>query len=132
MQNILLVLIFGAAVVLTLLSAWTWSNFAYYVLVALFAGSFILFVVTEYFAQGVWSPKTIFISGLAFVMFHYVVSVQKVTGRKVWEVTSNEDYKTFLIERNMYRGFPKFLYFYPLAFFVIGLPGAIYLKFFAR
>src|SRR5262245_28331667 len=129
MINTLLLTLFGIAITLTLLSAWTRSGYAYYTIVSFFAAGFILDLVRDYLSQGTWDPKAIAINVCVFGFLFYFVTVQKEMGRKVSAVTSGNAYKTFLLENNKYHGFLKFVYHLPIVLIVVGVCVAVYWKF---
>jgi hypothetical protein len=131
MINTLLLLTFGIAIVLTLLSAWIVSSHAYYAIVSLFAAGFVLDLVGDYLSRGAWNLKGIGIDVCVFGFLFYFVTVQKVMGLKVSSVTTGDAYKTFLLENNKYHGFLKFVYYLPFALIVLGVCIAVYWKFLA-
>lgn len=131
MITTLLLVAFGFAIALTLLSAWTRSDYGYYAIVSLFAVGFALDLVGSYISQGRWDPKAIAIDLCVFGALFYFVTVQRVMGRKVSAVASGDAYKTFLVENNKYRGFLKFVYHLPIMLIVVGVCVAVYWKFLA-
>ena len=129
MMNTLLVIVFGLAIALTLLSAWTFSSYGYYAIVVLFAAGFSLDLVGSYLSQGTVDPKTIAIDACIFGVLFYFVTVQKVTGRKVSAVVTGDAYKAFLLENNKFHGFLKFVYRLPIILIAVGVGVAVYWKF---
>jgi hypothetical protein len=114
---------------MTLLSAWTFSSYAYYAIISLFAAGFILDLVGGYLNQGAWDLKGIAIDLCVFGFLFYFVTVQKVMGLKVSAVATGNAYKTFLVENNKYHGFLKFVYHLPVVLIVVGVCVAVYWKF---
>jgi hypothetical protein len=131
MTNVLLVILFGTAIVLTLLSAWTFSRYAYYLLVALFAAGFLVDVVSQYTTSGKWDLTGLAIDLCIFGFLFYFITVQNVMGHKVTAVVTGPQYKDFLVEKNKYHGFLKFVYHLPFVLIVLGVCIAVYWKFLA-
>jgi hypothetical protein len=129
MTNTLLLTVFGAAIVLTLLSAWTFSGYAYYLIIFLYAAGFLVDIVGGYFAKGSWDLKGISIDVCIFGFLLYFVTIQKVTGQKVSSAVSGRTYKAYLIENNRYHGFLKFVSHLPIVLVVGGICIAVYWKF---
>ena len=129
MMNALLIVVFGLAIVLTLISAWTLSSYAYHAIVVLFAAGFILDLIGSYLSRGMVDPKTIAIDACIFGFLFYFVTVQKVTGRKISAVVTGNAYKTFLLENNKYHGFLKFVHHLPIVLIMAGVGVAVYWKF---
>lgn len=129
MITTLLVIVFAIAIALTLFSAWTFSTYAYYAIVSLFAAGFILDVVGSYLTLGTWDASAIAIDLCVFGFLFYFVTVQKVTGRKVSAVVTGRAYKTFLLENNKYHGFLKFMYHLPVLLIVLSVCVAVYWKY---
>jgi hypothetical protein len=129
MATALMLVLFALAIALTLLSAWTFSIYAYRVIVLLFASGFLLDLASEYLHQGTWNSKTIAIDGCVFGALFYFVTVQKVMGRKVSEVATNDTYKAFLLENNKYNGFLRMVYYLPFVLVAVGVCAAVYWKY---
>jgi hypothetical protein len=127
--NTLLLVVFAIAIALTLLSAWTFWRYAYYVIISLFAAGFMVDIFGSYLSQGSWDLKAISVDVCIFGFLLYFVTIQNVTGRKVSSVVSGEAYKAFLLENNKYRGFFRFIYHLPVVLIVGGVCTAIYWKF---
>ena len=128
MQNLPVVIPLGIALVMTMLSTWLWWDTSYYVIVALYAIGF--------FRAGMMDPGNhlpqsagLFASAMIFGMMFYFVSLHKIMGRKVGVLMSNVAYKDFLLEKNRFSGFPKFVYYLPTLLLPAVVTGATYFKF---
>lgn len=129
MTNILLLTMFGIAIALTLLSAWVYSSFAYYLIVFSYVAGFATDIVSSYVTEGTWNPKMLFGEACIFGCLFYFVTIHKITGQKVSGVVTGKTYKDFLIDHNMFYGFYKFIYYLPIPLIAVGVCTAVYWKF---
>jgi hypothetical protein len=127
--NTLMAIVFGIAVVLTLLSAWMYASYGYHAIIGLFAAGFAIDVVSNFFTHGAWDLRTMSIDACVFGFLLYFVTVQTVTRRKVSSVVSGREYKAFLVENQKYYGFYKFVCYLPIILIVGGVCIAVYWKF---
>lgn len=130
-MNVLLIVIFGVAIGLTLMSGWMYSTYLYYAIVGLFAAGFVVDVVGDFVRHGVWDWKAIVVDLWIFGLIFYFIAVQKLTSRRLSSAVSGGAFKAYLVENNAYSGFPKFVHLLPRALIVVGIAAAAYWKFVA-
>jgi len=119
----------GLAVILTALSAWVYSNYAYYLIILSFATVLIMDVVRDYRLHGSWNLMTILADALGFGFLFYFVTVQKITGRRVTSIVSGDEYKTYLVEHGKFHGAYKVIYHLPIGLIAVAFAAAAYWKF---
>ena len=131
MDTTAIAIVFAIALILTLLSTWRVSPFFYYAILVLYAVGLVLDLVGVYRASGRWDWQAAVLDALFYGFIFYYVTMQKLMGRKVYEIAAVDALRAHLLERNSYHAWHKALVYLPAVLIVGGIIWAIYWKFFA-
>jgi hypothetical protein len=97
------------AITLIVLSAWRYAA----LIIACVVASAALMEIEFFLREGMNGPRLLGELLLVGILF-YVVMIQKTLKRTISSIVTREEYKSYLIESNSFRGFQKFVYYLPL------------------